>query len=335
MGKRVDLSIDTLARCSKIAVRRGARRLADGIAGANLRVLVLVAVVGAANISAKGSAAADSFVCGSVVTSNATLTGDLQACPADGLIVAGDGITVDLAGYTITGTGQGVGIRVLGSAVLVKDGSVESFGTGIQTNDFPTRSAGTTILHLKVSRNTGPGIAFHGFDETLGQSIVTFNGSDGVLLAGSDLTTIIGNKVFRNSFNGIDGQPHADGAVYTDNDVSENGENGIATSESTARVITYNTVNRNGGDGIEIRDVPGFAPFYLVAANLADDNAGHGINACILNFRSGNFCEGGFVDGGGNAAKHNATEPQCVNISCSYNRGQARITSVPAGEHPN
>jgi hypothetical protein len=330
-----DLPIAKLARRSKIAVRRGATRLTAGFAGASLTVLVLVAVVGAAAVGVTDSAAAVSVGCGSVVTANVTLAGDLQACPADGLIVAGDGITVDLAGYTIAGTGQGVGIRILGSAILVKDGGVKSFGTGIQTNAFSTRSVGTTILHVKVSRNTGPGIAFFGVGETLDQSMVTFNGSDGVVLVDSDLTTIVGNKVFRNVFNGIEGQPHADGAVYTDNDVFENGQDGIATSDSTARAITYNKVSRNGGDGIGIRDVPGFAPFYLVAANVADGNGGHGINACILNFRTGNLCEGGFVDGGGNAAKHNETEPQCVNISCSFNRGQARITSVAAGSHPH
>jgi hypothetical protein len=281
-----------------------------------------------------GSASAVGIGCGSVVTANTTLTADLVACPADGLVVAADGITIDLARHTIGGTGHGVGIRILGSAVVVRDGSVEGFGTGVQTNDFP-RSTGTMVVRVKASHNSGSGVAFYGFAETLAESTSTFNGGDGVLLAGSDGTTIDRNKVFRNGLNGIDGRPHADGAAYTNNDVTENGNDGIATSDSTARAITGNTTSRNGGDGIDIRDIPGFAQFYLVAANLADGNAGHGILACILNFDSGNLCEGGFVDGGGNAAKHNATEPQCLNIACAYNRGQARITSVQPGGHPN
>jgi Right handed beta helix region len=210
---------------------------------------------------------------------------------------------------------------------------VEGFGTGIQTNDFP-RSTGTMVVRAEVSRNTGSGVTFLGFGETLAQSMVALNGFDGVLLAGSDGTTVDGNKVFRNAFNGIDGRPHADAAAYTNNDVAENGNDGIATSDSTARAIVGNTASRNGGDGIDIRDTPGFAQFYLVAANLADRNGGHGIMACIRNFDSGNLCEGGFVDGGGDAAKHNATEPQCVNIACADNRGEARVTSVRAGEHP-
>jgi hypothetical protein len=294
-----------------------------------LPIAAFAAVIAAA---LAGSASAVDIGCGSVVTASTTLTADLQACPADGLVVVADGVTIDLAGHTIAGTAQGVGIRILSSAVVVRDGSVEGFGTGVQTNDFP-RSTGTMILRVKVSRDAGSGVVFYGFGETLAQSQVMFNGFDGVLLAGSDQTTIDGNKVFRNAVNGIDGRPHADGAAYVNNDVTQNGNDGIATADSTARAITGNTTSRNGGDGIDIRDIPGFAQFYLVAANVADGNAGHGISACILNFISGNLCEGGFVDGGGNAAKHNGTEPQCINIACAYNRGQARIASVRLGEH--
>jgi Right handed beta helix region len=224
-------------------------------------VLVALAVVVAAILA--GSASALTIACGSVVTANTTLTADLQACPGDGLVVAADGITVNLAGYTISGTGHGVGIRILGSAVIVRDGSVEGFGTGIQTNDFP-RSTGTMVVRVKVSRNTGSGVTFLGFGETLAQSMVALNGFDGVLPAGSDGTTVDGNKVFRNAFDGIDGRPHADAAAYTNNDVAENGNDGIATSDSTARAIVGNTASRNGGDGIDIRDTPVFAQFYLV-----------------------------------------------------------------------
>jgi parallel beta-helix repeat protein len=301
---------------------------------ARLTVPILVSLAAVIAAALAGSASAVAIGCGSVLTTNTTLTADLRACPGDGLVVAADGITINLAGHTITGTGQGVGIRILNSGDVVRDGSVEGFFTGIQSNDFP-RSAGTSVLRVKVSRNAGSGVAFYGFGETLARSVVTSNGFDGVLLAGSDGTTVTDNKVFRNAVNGIDGRPHADGAAYTNNEVTENGNDGIATSDSTARAITGNTTSRNGGDGIDIRDIPGFAQFYLVAANLADDNGGHGITACILNFDSGNLCEGGFVDGGGNAAKHNATEPQCVNIVCAYNRGHARVTSVAPGEHAN
>ena len=297
------------------------------------RALPILAALGAAVAATlAGSASAVTIGCGSVLTANTTLSADLQFCPGDGLVVAADGITVNLAGHTIGGTGHGAGIRILNSGVVVKDGSVEGFFTGIQTNDFP-RSAGTSVMRVSVSRNVGSGVAFYGFGETLSRSIVTSNGFDGVLLAGSDQTTIDANKISRNAVNGIDGRPHADGAAYTNNDVTENGNDGIASVDSTARAIIDNTTSRNGGDGIDIRDTPGFASSYLFAANVADGNAGHGITACILNIISGNLCEGGFVDGGGNAAKHNAIAPQCVNIACADNRGQARVTSVRAAEH--
>ncbi|MGE5689113.1 MAG: right-handed parallel beta-helix repeat-containing protein [Pseudomonadota bacterium] len=284
-----------------------------------------VVVLAAGLLATARAAGADSVGCGSTVTTDTTLGRDLLGCPGDGLVVAGDGVTIDLAGHAITGLGQGAGIRILGSRVVVRDGSVEGFGMGIWTNDYPvSRPSETTIVRVKVRRNIGFGVVFSGVGETLEDSTVAFNGGDGVLLSNSDGSTVRGNKVFRNRGNGISGRPHADGARYVANDVSENGGDGIEMSESLALAVTDNVASRNGGNGVRILEsTPSFPPLYVIARNVADDNGGHGIQACWYNDLGGNPCDDGFTDGGGNAAKHNGVEPQCVNVACTSNRARS------------
>ena len=52
-------------------------------------------------------ASASHVNCGDVITQDTTLDSDLLNCPGDGLVIGADGVTVDLAGHTIDGTGGG------------------------------------------------------------------------------------------------------------------------------------------------------------------------------------------------------------------------------------
>src|SRR5438093_1213584 len=45
------------------------------------------------------------LTCGDHVTSDTTLTADLSGCGSSGLVIDADHITIDLNGYSITGTG--------------------------------------------------------------------------------------------------------------------------------------------------------------------------------------------------------------------------------------
>ena len=58
-----------------------------------------------------GDARARHLECGERVTEDVRLDSDLRDCRGVGLvIVAADGVTVDLGGHTIDGTGRGTGI---------------------------------------------------------------------------------------------------------------------------------------------------------------------------------------------------------------------------------
>jgi hypothetical protein len=73
----------------------------------------LVAALAAAMLLAlsAGPALADHVQCGDVITQDTTLTADLN-CSGDGLMIAADGVTLDLAGHSITGPGPGSGCAV-------------------------------------------------------------------------------------------------------------------------------------------------------------------------------------------------------------------------------
>src|SRR5207248_7854259 len=73
------------------------------------RLALLVLPLGAAALLMPSVAAAAQPSCGDVVTSNVTLTGNLDCSSSnsDGLIVGKNGITINLAGFTIIGPSNG------------------------------------------------------------------------------------------------------------------------------------------------------------------------------------------------------------------------------------
>jgi hypothetical protein len=92
-----------------------------------------VALLLAATLHTRPAAAADEpLTCGAVITHNATLTADIGPCPDAGIVVEGDGVILNLAGFALRGKpiggiddpdflSDGVGVRVRNSTgVTVK-----------------------------------------------------------------------------------------------------------------------------------------------------------------------------------------------------------------------
>ena len=90
-----------------------------------LRAAVPAAVVVLALVGA-GPSAAETVACGATVTADTTLGADLIGCPGDGLTVEA-GVTLDLKGHIVSGSGSGVGVR----GGIVENGRVRGFDTGI------------------------------------------------------------------------------------------------------------------------------------------------------------------------------------------------------------
>src|SRR5690242_3715327 len=91
------------------------------------------------------AAASDPPACGRHVTHDVRLRADL-ACAGDGLIIDADGVTVDLAGHRLTGSGSGSGITVAAhSQVGVRRGTIAGFGDGVALLAGATSPAGIRL----------------------------------------------------------------------------------------------------------------------------------------------------------------------------------------------
>jgi hypothetical protein len=121
-------------------------------------MVVALVLVGLAVPTTAGAARAPDLVCGQTITTSVKLRADLT-CSGDGLIVAAHGVTVNLAGHTITSTeGVGAGIRVAvvdasgrslcAAGVEVSGGTVSGFAAGIAADgcwEDPVRVSGMAL----------------------------------------------------------------------------------------------------------------------------------------------------------------------------------------------
>lgn len=283
-----------------------------------VRLAVVLSFAGA--LVAPGSSASAAAACGDVLTSNTVIRTDLF-CPGGGLVVGADGVTVDFRGHAIFGTGSGTGVDILAGNVTVKNGSVAGFGIGIDV-DIQGQGEGTRIERMTVTNN---GLGIGTLDRNGGaieSSTVSHNAGGGINIGISHNWTVDHNTVVGNAGRGIRVGQQSDGALITNNFVAQNSDIGIAVLGSTG-TYSGNAMRGNGGAGMSLVEdaVPALASAYLIANNVANDNAGVGISACVDT--SSSPCASGMHDGGGNAANHNAGAPQCINIVCSLNRGRS------------
>jgi len=266
--------------------------------------------------------------CGSVVTESVVLDHDIGPCAADGIIVRGDAVTVDLNGHRIRGSaGSGTGVGIVGDDlspvghVRVTNGGVTGFGQGVSvatTHDGCSASSTITVDELRIRAN-GSGInAFVtcAVTVTFQRNQIEANDGDGIRagLNGGPIH-ILDNQVLRNAGTGIRGMFDSVRRVEG-NLVAHNGGDGIHL-EDTVSTVNGNFMLQNGGIGLVIREtVPSFIPDYEVSDNVANRNDGGGMTASSFPAPPGPPA------GDGNSAKKNGNF-QCVLIVCAKNRGHA------------
>lgn len=281
---------------------------------------------------------ADSAMCGEVVTTDLTLGNDLRGCPGDGLIIAAGGVTIDLNGHVVSGSGGGTGIVVsfsLPADVSIKNGVVKGFDFGVYSP--PSSTSSLTMEHLRVSGN-GTEI-FWGGSGSLSDSEVIDNHGDGIVTAHGS-KHIFHNTIARNGSNGLRGTEDSTGTIE-DNHAFGNAASGLSITDSVTYALA-NQLSHNGLYGLYISDrLPGFLPFYVVADNVADSNGVGGIRidstCCVPPPYSDSFIPPAPPTGTGNSA-HNNGEGQCEFFAtfgstitypltywgCARNQGQAK-----------
>jgi parallel beta-helix repeat protein len=229
---------------------------------AGLGLFVAAGVV--CGCAAEAAGPPQTVACGATLTASTTLANDLVDCPGTGLVIGADGITVDLAGHTISGTNaaggegiasdgrsdvrivggritgfrlNGVGIRG-GSGNVVRGVTVRAVGAGGKENE-PV-SAGIAISHSPRSRVVGNDVS---------NDVKAFQ-SDGVDVLDSPGSLVARNRLARNSWNGL-----------------------VLINSARSR-IAGNALDGNQNNGTEVN---GASDATVVVANRARGNAQFGV----------------------------------------------------------
>lgn len=209
-----------------------------------------------------GPAQAATLECGDVITASTTLDSDVGPCTGDGIVIAADGITLNLNRhrvFAVNGEGDNAGIRLTGvSGVTVTNGIVEGFDAGV----FIDGGSGNTVRRVGAFNNVNDALAA---PCDLGDGIAVLDSSDNVV----DGNLVVGNG----PFGGITLIGDSDNNVVTSNQVE--GNNIVGSGGGCG--------NMNQDEGIRIEG-PG-AQHNRVESNQVSDSllAGIGLHGHVCN----------------------------------------------------
>jgi len=147
------------------------------------------------------------------------VTGPLYTTNNRGITVMSSHVTVDLMGFTITGSQNtnGHGVHILGGEdvmlrnVVVKNGGITQFGYGVLVNNAIGGVLRDLVIYENIAegimiRNKAPGICA---DFTVEHNVITDNGASGIFISGAGndggnrTHTIRNNKISGNLEHGV------------------------------------------------------------------------------------------------------------------------------------
>ena len=168
------------------------------------------------------------------------LVNNLKAA-GDCLVIATEGVTIDLAGFTVTGDGTGTAIR----GPRAPEGTIPAIRTVVRNGDI-SKFARAIDLSGTVERvrATANGAGLFVAVGTVSGNVVQFNTAAGIEIADGIVT---GNLVVANGT----GISVKEAAVISGNEVSGN-KIGIEVS-GTGSALTGNVVDGNSEIGLRIR----------------------------------------------------------------------------------
>jgi parallel beta-helix repeat protein len=202
--------------------------------------------------------------CGATLTKSTTLTADLVHCPGTGLVIGADGITVNLAGHTISGT------NAPGSEGIANDGHAATRILAGRITDFRVNGVGirgaqgAVVRGLSIRRIGAGGV--EGEPVSAGIAIVDSPGSQA---AQNDVQ----NDVSAFQSDGID-VLNSPGALVQGNRLSHNNWDGLVLIASSGSRIVGNDFDANGNNGTEVN---GASDSVWMTGNGADGNTNIGI----------------------------------------------------------
>lgn len=248
--------------------------------------LTTAGVAVAANCGDKVDGQRVACACGDVVVSDTTLAaGDpvlSQPCSGDALVLMppsdSDGITLDLGGHALVGTGSGAGVRVdrggrLGSSIIgggtgAQRAEIVRFKTGIRASG---RSVLREIRGIDVHDNKHDGLWLRTSGVRVSDVYSHSNGRDGIVVSGhgNEVSEVVSDGNIRDGL-----QVRGSGAKVSAETVG-NRRNGTVLGARSSEVSTIRS-NDNGGAGVRATG-PDLAISELNSSgNRAGDVTGRG-----------------------------------------------------------
>ena len=273
-----------------------------------LNVFSTVAItIAASTVPLAGNAAAASTVvtCGQTLTSSTRLTDNLVGCPADGLVIGADNITVDLAGHSISGV-NAVGSEGIADdghgGVSVRNGTIANFflngvglrnapnssvshltirkigagggendaSAGVLVKDSPNTSVTASTVTNEVTAYQSDGVdVLSSADVLVSRNTIANNAWNGMFVLLSPGTRVIGNALDGNQNQGVEVNSGSDGTLLSGNRAAKNVSDGLVVGAISGARIERNTLTGNGDTGLFMFDLLN----GRVSDNRADTNA--------------------------------------------------------------
>jgi hypothetical protein len=157
----------------------------------------------------------------------------------DCLVITADFVTIDLAGFTISGDGTGFGISGGRDrkGITLRNGSITHFQDGINFCTGPTPSAGrnNVVERIRSVENAGDGICLNAFDVLAGlivkDSVASNNGASGLHLGGKAVVT---GNIASDNFNGLN---ISGSATVVGNTMAGNANAGFLTGNHSFDIV--------------------------------------------------------------------------------------------------
>lgn len=237
-------------------------------------LLIAVTVLLLAELAVPAQAQTKITECGTNIKlpGNYVLANDLLNCPGDGIDITFGHVTLDLDNHQITGTGTGVGIKIVRSAPysiqvvkVIGPASISNFDTGVLLYS----SLNGELGKITCTGNTTGFVIERYYDSAYNQihdNVATNNHSAGFLIK-------------------------ADWDHYDRNQAVGNSGSGFVLAEKAGldNDVQGNIANQNGKDGIEAQSeaihnfIQGNHAKENVMFDLADDNSGGCQNTWLQN----------------------------------------------------
>ncbi len=257
------------------------------------------------------------------------LTGNLTSA-GNGIVVESDNVTIDLMGFTLTGSGSGGGIYAWPNSggyqgLVVKDGGITGFNAGIQCMNVEQLS----LTDLMVTSNATYGIYCKGQGESAGNNRI----EDCTIVRNGGVGLFLQSYVVEDS---------SDGNLIRDCLILQNASHGIeldgsSSAQCNGNRIEDSTVSKNGGSGIYLFGTSGACNGNAIRNCTIAGNAANGVQLtaeCKNNRIEGNAvtanATGLNVYGSGNFVADNTVSGNVLNYDFSQdNQLNLQVCEVP------